>query len=90
MTLFMNTEQYMIFHDTHPIFCGEPWSAWQFLTHAFPTQQGSGAGAKRLWKKVTLGPASRRISATCMDIAFRMAVETWNFNILTVVNKNTW
>jgi len=32
--------------------------------------------------KITLGPASRRISATCMLVAVLMAVETWNLIIL--------
>ena len=32
---------------------------------------------------ITLGPASRRISATCVLIAVFIAAETWNFNIPT-------
>ena len=37
---------------------------------------------------ITLGPASRRISATCTLIAVRNAVETWNFNIQTSLANN--
>ena len=33
--------------------------------------------------KITLGPASRRISATCMVITVRIAVQRWNFDIPT-------
>ena len=32
---------------------------------------------------ITLEPASRRISATCVLIAVLIAAETWNFNIPT-------
>jgi len=37
--------------------------------------------ARRKGYKITSGPASRRISAACVVIAARIAVETWNLVI---------